>query len=351
MSTTATEAIRKTVVVDFAPAEAFELFTARIASWWPVGTHSYAGDEVQEVVLEPRVGGRLYERDGRGRAGLGPRARVGSAAAASSSTGTSARRAAREVEVTFEAEGPGSRVVLEHRGFGALDARGELRGRLGRRARALRRERVEEGLKPAQPLVPRHRGVRRRGRRQHPERRLGEAALLRAQLGPLAEGAAIGLLADEADRARPELDGDPLEARRRAGEVGAAKIARARRGARRRVRDADPEREQLELLRRLVEPRREAGGVEQAPEVVARVGEVRVGGRGDAAGIDPAEDRRQPGRRGRPGRRSQAASGVLESILSSKSTRRSSPETVVSKRGVRGVTFTTRTESSPPRQP
>ena len=35
MSTTATEAIVKTVVVDFAPAEAFELFTARIASWWP----------------------------------------------------------------------------------------------------------------------------------------------------------------------------------------------------------------------------------------------------------------------------------------------------------------------------
>ena len=56
MSTTATEAIRKTVVVDFTPAEAFELFTARIASWWPVGTHSYGGDDVQEVVLEPRVG-------------------------------------------------------------------------------------------------------------------------------------------------------------------------------------------------------------------------------------------------------------------------------------------------------
>ena len=36
MSTTATDAIRKTVLVDFAPAEAFELFTERIASWWPV---------------------------------------------------------------------------------------------------------------------------------------------------------------------------------------------------------------------------------------------------------------------------------------------------------------------------
>ena len=43
-----------------------------------------------------------------------------------------------------------------------------------------------------------------------------------------------------------------------------------------------PSGEQLELLRRLVEARREAGGVEQAPEVVARVREVRVRGIGEA---------------------------------------------------------------------
>ena len=61
MSTTTTEAIRKTVLVDFTPEEAFELFTARIASWWPVRTHSYGGENVTDVVLEPRVGGRLYE--------------------------------------------------------------------------------------------------------------------------------------------------------------------------------------------------------------------------------------------------------------------------------------------------
>ena len=38
MSVMATEAIQKTVLVDFTPEEAFELFTARIASWWPVRT-------------------------------------------------------------------------------------------------------------------------------------------------------------------------------------------------------------------------------------------------------------------------------------------------------------------------
>ena len=51
-----------------------------------------------------------------------------------------------------------------------------------------------------------------------------------------------------------------------------------------------------ELLGGLEQPRREAGGVQQPPEVVARIREVRVRGGGDAAGVDPAEDRRQPRR-------------------------------------------------------
>ena len=53
MTTIMTEAIRKTVLVDFTPEEAFELFTTRIASWWPVRTHSYGGVVVLNVVLEP----------------------------------------------------------------------------------------------------------------------------------------------------------------------------------------------------------------------------------------------------------------------------------------------------------
>ena len=61
MSTTVTEAIRKTVLVDFPPAEAFDSSPPRIASWWPTETHSYGGDEVTDVVFEPRVGGRVYE--------------------------------------------------------------------------------------------------------------------------------------------------------------------------------------------------------------------------------------------------------------------------------------------------
>jgi uncharacterized protein YndB with AHSA1/START domain len=122
MSTTATEAIRKTVLVDFAPAEAFELFTAGIATWWPVTSHSYGGDAVQNVVFEPEVGGRVYEVTEQGEQDW---ARVRSFEPPNrfllewligESCGT-------EVEVTFAPEGPGSRVVLEHRGFTAAGAR------------------------------------------------------------------------------------------------------------------------------------------------------------------------------------------------------------------------------------
>lgn len=118
---------------------------------------------------------------------------------------------------------------------------------------------------------------------------------MQAELRPLAEGSAVGLLADEADRLRPQLESDLLEPLRRAGEVALAEIAGAGRRSVGRVRDPDPELEQLELLARLVEPRREPGGVQQPPEVVARVGEVGARGGGDTARVDPAEDRPEPG--------------------------------------------------------
>jgi uncharacterized protein YndB with AHSA1/START domain len=116
MSTTATEAIRKTVLVDFAPAEAFDLFTAGIDRWWPVKTHSFAGEAVKQVVFEPEAGGRVYEVTEHGEQDW---AKVRSFDPPNGfllewligeSCGT-------EVEVTFAPEGPGSRVVLEHRGF------------------------------------------------------------------------------------------------------------------------------------------------------------------------------------------------------------------------------------------
>ena len=122
MSTATTESIVKTVVVDFAPAEAFDLFTTRIASWWPAGTHSYGGDTVRDVVIEQQVGGRLYEVTDEGEQDWAnvrewdPPRRFLLEWLIGQACGT-------EVEVTFEPEGEGSRVVLEHRGFAVGDAR------------------------------------------------------------------------------------------------------------------------------------------------------------------------------------------------------------------------------------
>ncbi len=102
--------------------------------------------------------------------------------------------------------------------------------------------------------------------------------LLWAVLGACAERAAVGLLADECDRARPELESDAPQVVFGVGEVGAAEVARPRSRAGGCVRGADAEVEQLELLSWLEQPRREPGVVEQSPEVVARVREVGVGG-------------------------------------------------------------------------
>ncbi|MDT5190076.1 MAG: hypothetical protein QOI28_2327 [Mycobacterium sp.] len=44
------------------PADhAFDVWTTRIAGWWPKG-HSTSGDPGASVVLEPREGGRIFER-------------------------------------------------------------------------------------------------------------------------------------------------------------------------------------------------------------------------------------------------------------------------------------------------
>ncbi len=43
------------------PEHAFRVWTADIASWWPAD-HSVSGEPGLAVVLEQRVGGRIYER-------------------------------------------------------------------------------------------------------------------------------------------------------------------------------------------------------------------------------------------------------------------------------------------------
>ncbi len=128
MSTMTTEAIRKTVLVDFAPAEAFELFTTRVSSWWPTETHSYAHDKVTDVDL--RAPGRRAavrgDRRGHGRVGQDH----GLGAAASPRAGVADRQGLRHRgRSALLPEGPGSRVELEHRGWERVpDATDEYQG-------------------------------------------------------------------------------------------------------------------------------------------------------------------------------------------------------------------------------
>jgi uncharacterized protein YndB with AHSA1/START domain len=53
--------IRKTVHVTAPPDRAFTFFTQRMGRWWP-RAHTLLGAPQQDVVIEPRLGGRWYER-------------------------------------------------------------------------------------------------------------------------------------------------------------------------------------------------------------------------------------------------------------------------------------------------
>lgn len=62
MQMTSELAVRKSVTVAASPEHAFELFTAGVAGWWPLRTHSTSKEKAETVVIDPHVGGRFYER-------------------------------------------------------------------------------------------------------------------------------------------------------------------------------------------------------------------------------------------------------------------------------------------------
>jgi uncharacterized protein YndB with AHSA1/START domain len=61
MESTAIEAVRKSFAVDVPIDHAFHVFTARLGEWWPA-THHIGKQPYQTSFMEPRVGGRWYER-------------------------------------------------------------------------------------------------------------------------------------------------------------------------------------------------------------------------------------------------------------------------------------------------
>jgi uncharacterized protein YndB with AHSA1/START domain len=55
--------LRKVVSVKAPPEIAWRVFTEKMGTWWPLATHKIGKAKAVDAVIEPRVGGRWYERD------------------------------------------------------------------------------------------------------------------------------------------------------------------------------------------------------------------------------------------------------------------------------------------------
>jgi uncharacterized protein YndB with AHSA1/START domain len=126
--------IVKTVTVRCAPARAFALFAEHFARWWPL-SRVHTGPDPVHCAIEPRVGGRVFERAADGRETLwgtvlayDPPHRL----AFSWIIELSAEQA-QLVDIRFTPEEEGTRVELTHSGWEKLgDAAASLRERYDR---------------------------------------------------------------------------------------------------------------------------------------------------------------------------------------------------------------------------
>lgn len=119
--------VEKSVLVRCDPARAFAAFTAEVAQWWPMQTHSVAQAQARSVAIEPRVGGRIYETAADGMESEWGRVLTWSPPYGFSMTWHPGRPGDPHtvVELSFAAEGGATRVRLIHRGWEALGARAE----------------------------------------------------------------------------------------------------------------------------------------------------------------------------------------------------------------------------------
>lgn len=117
--------VRKTIRVNTNPEHAFDVFAGSIGRWWPK-SHHVGASEPENFVIEPRQGGRWYERGvdgaeceiGKVLAWEPPRRLV-----LAWQIGTNWKFDAAlvtEVEVRFAPDGDGTRVDLEHRNLERL---------------------------------------------------------------------------------------------------------------------------------------------------------------------------------------------------------------------------------------
>ena len=120
MNATTTETIRKEIFVDASPETAFRVFTEQIADWWPLGKYGTFLEQADSVVFEDRDGWRLIERAKDGRETVWGEVldyEFSSRLRMTWHPGRSTDEMPTEIELTFVADGDGTTVVLEHRGW------------------------------------------------------------------------------------------------------------------------------------------------------------------------------------------------------------------------------------------
>ena len=114
--------VRKTVTVDVPQAHAFSVFTERFGSWWPLATHKLGKQDAVTAIIEPKRGGRWFERSADGTECDWGRVQIWEPPRRLVLTWEVSvdwqpdRTIQTEVEVTFVADGPDRTTVhLEHR--------------------------------------------------------------------------------------------------------------------------------------------------------------------------------------------------------------------------------------------
>jgi len=116
-------AVRQSVVVGVPPERAFEVFTRDIGTWWPLESYTLGAQPAVTAVIEPRSGGRWFERAadgsecpwGRVLAYEPPHRLVLSWEISCDWQPDASARS--EIEIRFRAQDGGTRVELEHRGL------------------------------------------------------------------------------------------------------------------------------------------------------------------------------------------------------------------------------------------
>jgi len=121
----------KTITVPWPPQRAFHRFTAELASWWPLASHSVGGPRAVRCGFEPQVGGHIYEELDDGTRHIWGTVTAWQPPERVAFTWHPAREpdTAQEVSVRFIPEADGTRLELTHTGW----------ERLGKDARRARR--------------------------------------------------------------------------------------------------------------------------------------------------------------------------------------------------------------------